>query len=181
MENSEHNEQQFTSHPSHRSSRKKLRWILVIPLLVLGVLLFGIVFFIRTHSNEPNPIPEQILKQTTYPLYYPSKAPASWHVDPASFNASDTVVIYTMQDGQAKFVISVQPLPSGFDFSAFKKKFGDTDEFNTDVGTVLIGDLGNELIASIRTNDSSWILINTKDYTAKAKLADFTRYFTKVK
>ena len=144
------------------------------------LLLAMAVTLVLLQTGGSSPFPKKIREQVTYSLYYPSKAPSGWKVEKSSIAAGDQSVTYqVIYDDSDKFVVSVQPIPANFDFAAFKKKFYTTDEFTTDIGTVLVGEVGSSLIASIRTSDGSWILINTSYYASQAKLTELARYFVK--
>jgi len=175
---------QSPTEPHQPQVGKKRLWKRRTQLIIAGLVLVSIsvVAFAVVKLNTPNPIPETIRSQVSFPLYYPTKAPANWHVDESSYSATSDVVMYTLNnDAGQKFFVSIQPPPSNFNYDGFKKQFSGNDEFNTDLGSVFIGNVATSAIASIRTNDGSWIIISAADPATKSELPTLARYFTKLR
>ncbi len=144
-------------------------------------------FLLASHFKHPGVasprqhyFPAAIRSSTKFQLYYPAQLPSGLSVVVDSIKASKQTVFYNVQDTAGhKFYVSLQAYPANFDYEAFKQKFSNTDEFNTTVGNVLYGDAGYALVASIRTNDNSWILINAPDTSTGSELQAITRSFVK--
>lgn len=169
-------DQDTLSQPS--AARAKKRWVFILLSVVLLAAAGNGAWLYSQRSSSP--IPAKVRKQVKFALYYPVNLPDGLQVDQKSFSSSNQVLTYNIQQaGKNKYFVSIQPLPSNFDFKAFKKKFATNDEFTTTIGIVFAGDLGSVFIASIRTNDNSWILINTSDVSAFAQLEAVARTFQK--
>ena len=152
------------------------RWV-VLGLLV-GVVLLAIGLGALGHRRRY--FPEGVVRQAHFALYYPANAPANFNVERSSIKGDGQAVFYVIRDDQRRpFYVSIQPMPADFDYAAFKQKFADTDESVVNIGSVLTGDAGVSLIASIRTVDNSWIIINAPDATTSAELQGLTRDFIK--
>lgn len=146
-------------------------------ILALGLSL-GIWLGLGIDQNRQ--FPSSIRRAVSFQLYYPSKAPAGWSVDRSSFSAGSGVVTFTVTNEKSqRFLVSLQQLPTEFNYPAFEKKFFDTDEYNVEAGSVFIGELGNTITASIRTPEGSWIIISDPDTNTRSQLEALTRYFTK--
>jgi hypothetical protein len=163
-----------------RGRRKLFRGLIaVIVLLLMAAASAGYWFFLRT---EPNPIPKGLRAHAAYQLYYPSDLPKGLSVDKNSFKESEEnqAIIFSVKGNDRVYYVSLQPYPDSFDFSEFKKKFNDSDEVNTPIGSLFVGELASQLIGSIRTTDETWVIVNVADSTAGSELNAFLRSFEKL-
>ncbi len=158
---------------------KSLKILTYIAASLLVVVIGGLVLLASQHKTT-GPFPASVRKQASFALYYPTELPAGWDVDQHSIGGNSQAVTYGITSNKStKFAVSIQAIPADFDFTVFKKKFFSTDEFTTKIGSALVGEVGNSLVASIRTNDNSWILINTSYQTSRAELTELVRAFVK--
>jgi hypothetical protein len=156
-------------------------------ILCLLVLAGGIGAWVLHAHHKPKPVvssnifPTSVTDVAHFPLYYPVHPPSGLAVNRASLSATSKVVTYVVNmASKTGFYVSVQPLPQNYDFDAFEKKFQTTDEFTTSIGTALVGDIGVGILGSVRTNDGSWILINSSNTNAQPMLEDLIRSLQKV-
>ena len=125
--------------------------------VVLGVVLLavgaGLVLYTRSSSN---PLPENIRKSVSFPIYYPSPAPKGYSFDPASPKASGDLLVYTFKDGSGKAPITMtfQPIP---------KDFNTTKVFNPKITPATAVPIGNQYNLSI--GQQSKYVIVTDDGT----------------
>jgi hypothetical protein len=137
---------------------KKLLFITGILLLLVAIGLGIFYEFIVSHD----PIPKSIISEVNFTLYYPTALPQSWKLDKSTIYAdpSDKVVGYVLRGPNGNLNISIQPVPSSFDFNSFyTKRLSNTVQFLTPLGQGAIGEpLGaNQLVGSLVTT-SSWVL-----------------------
>lgn len=165
-----------TAEPKTKKTHKMLFILAAIGALILIVAAIVAVLLIK--STPTGPFSRSIHKQVSFELYYPANtATKDWNIVASSISATNQAVTYEVGGGGKRFVVSVQSIPSDFDFADFKKKFFATDEFTTNIGTALVGEVGSSMVGSIRTNDGSWVLINTSYTTTQAELSEFVRAF----
>lgn len=159
----------------NRFQKSGLAFVL-IGLLIGG----GFVYYRAVYGGY---FPHKLSSQASMSLYYPIKPPSGMSVDQASFSApSKNVITYIVSDSQSnKFYVAMQLLPDTFNFAKFKSKFEKTEEFTANAGSVLIGDLGNQLVASIQTPKNSWIIVNTTAFSQQAELEALCRAFVQTK
>lgn len=165
---------------------ERWRWWLAGAGLVVVIVAAGLVYYYHPSSHRPSSsgyFPDPIRSQVKTALYYPTHPPSGMQVDRTSFHVpTKNVVTYTVSDSQDnKFYVSIEPIPDNFDFIAFKKKFQTTDDLNLPTGNGFIGDLGAQLVASIQTQQNSWIIINTKAVTQAAELQSLARSLVETK
>lgn len=161
-------------------TKSKPIWYILLGSLGVLVVAAGLVVFLLTKGNHASPFPKEVREKVDFPLYYPSQAPPGWEVTPSSISATPDVVTYeVLKAPKARFLVSIQPYPNDFDYLGFKKKFVETDEFTSTVGTVFMGEVGNSLVVSIRTIEGAWILINTSDAATRPLATELSRYFVK--
>jgi len=156
----------------HRSKMKKLSIGLIILLLLIAASAGAWYQLVYKGS-----IPYSYRKKVDNALYYPRNLPDNLKVDRSSFDTpAQDVLTYVVRDSQGnKFYVSQQKLPANFDMASFKKKFEKTDDISTSYGSGFIGDLGNQLVGSVVTNQNSWIIVNTNDVDQQTELEELLR------
>ncbi|HEX3082149.1 MAG TPA: hypothetical protein VHQ86_02760 [Candidatus Saccharimonadia bacterium] len=135
-------------------------------------LALGGIYYVRMYTTAVG-IPEDLISRTHFPLYYPKHPPAGFHIDSGSFNSSTNVVTYAYRyNGNHPLLISIQPLTSGIDTSAFRP----TDKFSTYIGEAYLVDLDDRSTAGIVT-DKVFVLINAPDKLDMDTLHQFVDSF----
>ncbi len=123
---------------------------ILLPILLIGSLLA--LFILRPHS----PFPPQVQRDTSFPLYYPSKFPAGFKLDRGSISASGGIVIFAISDGRGRQIaVTEQARPQNFDFSSLRG-----EAFITRVGKATLAVQEERTSASLLA-DQTWILIRT--------------------
>lgn len=123
-------------------------------LIAAGVAIFEIFFVTR------DPIPKNIRSQANFTLFYPGSLPSGWNIDNSSYYAdtSAQVVGYRLKGPNGYLGVTIQPVPSSFNFNDFyTKRLANTSQFLTTLGQGAIGKSGNTYIGSLDT-PSSWVL-----------------------
>ena len=164
-------------------TKRKNRWkvlALLVVLIILGA--GGGLLFKRWHtkSNTSHHFPNNIVQgQSAMQLYYPVGLPTGYIVN-NDFKSSPNLVTYSVRDKASnKFVLSIQPLPSTFNYDLFKQKLLNPDEFNTSTGSALVGSAGPSLIAIVRTNENVLVIINALNTGTKSQLEVVVRSLQK--
>ena len=170
-----------------KKSRTK-RWLMLAGLIVLLTLAAGgwFLWTKRQTKQAAQPVanqsyfPSGIGSQMTIPVYYPVNLPAGFSV--ASFAVIKQNVLFYSVTNKAgdKFNVTIQPLPSTFDFVGFQKKFFQPDQYQTPIGSNLVGVAGTTLIGSIQTTKNVWILLNSNSVDQLKDMETITRAFRQV-
>jgi len=147
--------------PAVRPSRARRRLLIALTAVIaLAIAAIG-AFMIYRRGQQPDPLPQSVTRQVTFPLYYPTRLPAGFRLEPESASATNQVVTFAISAPEGKqVVISQQPTPSDFDFENFylNSLFG-AKEVITPLGKAVIGQINDDTFASIVT-DETWIIIN---------------------
>jgi hypothetical protein len=139
--------------------RKKLsKKVLLIAIIFLIIAAGGISSFYIFESHDP--IPQSVRTQVNFALFYPGALPQNWKIDKSSFLADPNakVVSYLLKAPTGNLNITIQPVPTNFDFTSFyTKRLSNTIQFLTPLGQGAIGTTDNQLVGSLVTT-SSWVL-----------------------
>jgi len=115
-----------------------------------------------------------ISKATPFPIFYPDskKLPKGYIFDVSSLSASDQVVVYSVTYGQnKKIAFTIQKKPSETDLKTFyANQLPLRHEIQLSIGTVAIGALNNQTLASLPTHKDSWLIITAPKDIAHEKL-----------
>lgn len=118
--------------------------------------------------------------QVDIPVYYPVNLPAGFKVSGFKVIKQNVLYYVVTNKNNDSFYITIQPLPASFDFVSFAKKFPQPDQYNTPIGTDLVGVAGNQLLGSIQTNKNTWIILNSTAINSIKDMETITRSFQPV-
>jgi hypothetical protein len=164
-------------------SRLNFRKAALPALIIIGVLGLAAgsyAYFKPKHAQpgKPGVLAASNGRQVSIPVYYPRNLPGgyTYNNDPKVLKAN---VLYFSVSGPGKqmFYVTQQPIPATFDFTAFNKKFLNPDNFSTGSGTVTAGQVGANMLASIRTDKNTWIIVNSSGTTPLTELEAVARSF----
>lgn len=141
--------------------RRAFYSLLTIVLVVMSG--FFVAYLVRYHDlhSVPDPIPISVRDKVKFPLYFPnpSRLPASYKLNTASFTDSAQAVVYSLTYRNQTMVFSVQNNPG---VSAINNFYSSSlalhTTMSTPVGNATIGAIGSQSIVSLPTS-RSWILI----------------------
>jgi hypothetical protein len=138
-------------------------------LLVAGI--GGAWLTLGRSSAAVGSIPSEILAAADFPLYYPETLPKGYAADPSSFSIGKDVVTYAFTYGdEDKLAVSLQPIPSAFDFDTFyQKTMGGAVTLKTETGMARIGPMNGIQTISL-VADKTWILITAPNGAANKDL-----------
>lgn len=142
--------------------RRRRKKILLIGILLLIIICGGAAVYWYKLRPPSSPIPADIRQSAGFPLLYPARLPAGYHINPASFaNSKGAVIFEADNQSGGKIVFSEQKRPATFDFPSFYKQgLGGASPFTTAVGEAAIGKANGQTIGSIAT-DQSWMLVTS--------------------
>ncbi|HXY17807.1 MAG TPA: hypothetical protein VEH48_00060 [Candidatus Nitrosopolaris sp.] len=103
------------------------------------------------------------------PAYYPVNLPAGFSVGGYKVINQKMLNYVVANKDKDQFYVSVQPLPSTAELTAFSKKVSNQTLADTPAGSGLVGTSGDTLVGSVQTTKNVWILISS---TAISKAAD---------
>lgn len=105
-----------TKQPAEVPKRsRRLLWLLVGAIVVVGAIGAGIYYYIATSPA----ISRSVVNEAEFSVYAPNHAPSGFHVDDDRTNLSDTMLSYVFvgQSDEREITVTVQPTPAGFDMS----------------------------------------------------------------
>lgn len=169
--------------PASRQRRRfSLRFFIIglFILILLAATATGAYLYHRKVATK-HYFPAYITKRD-YALaaYYPVNLPAGYSV--AGFKIIQHNILYYSVTNRAgdKFHLTLQSLPTSFDFAAFQKKFENPDQYQTPIGSNLVGIAGSSLIGSIQTSQNVWILLNSTAVGSINSMETITRSLRQV-
>lgn len=156
----------LTRQLSPLKKRKPLFWV-PISLVVICLLGFGTYLVLGDNKKialqDSSPVPATVRKSVSFPVYYPSpaKMPAGYTLDLHSFSATSQTVVYSVTyETNKKIAFTVQRKPSDDELKLFHtNQMPLRNEVKVAVGTATTGSLNNQTLASLPTNDQTWLLI----------------------
>lgn len=179
--------------PAHRKrrrkrhlNRKKLLIIIIVIVAIaaiVGGVLFGLSFKEKrdqTQKNKHSVSAKTTFPGISFPIYYPSNLAPGFAFNDDAKVLKDNVLFYSVTDPEGKkFFVTLQPIPPAFNYATFNDKFLKPHQYTTNIGSVVAGQVGANLIASIQTSDNVWIIINADGKNSQASLETITRSFEK--
>lgn len=147
-------------------------------LAVVGLVIVMAVALLFTHrapakSNGPLP-PNITASQVTIPVYSPKSLPAGFKVSGYKVVKQDVLNYVVTNSNNDSFYVNIQPIPAGYDFVAFDKRFSAPATYSVSIGTAMAGLMNKQLICSIQTA-KSWVLINTTAIKDSADMATIAK------
>ncbi|HSW75105.1 MAG TPA: hypothetical protein VLG16_04535 [Candidatus Saccharimonadales bacterium] len=126
----------------------------------------GVSWFLYNRaSTTVNPFNAQLLASIDFPLYYPTRLPAGYHLDTKTVGKpQDGVVVLTINGPKNQNIYMSQEIrPGTFDFGGYYNNFSDKKLIVTEAGTIAVGhiDNGYTSIGSLATS-RTWVIVNTK-------------------
>jgi hypothetical protein len=159
---------------TRKDSGGRRNLLLAIAGLII-IVAVAIIFVHRAPAKPTGPFPASITSaQITIPVYYPKNLPAGFEVSGSKVVKQDNLRYVVTSPNKDNFYVNIQPIPSGYDFSAFDERFTDPTTYQTTIGTATTGLMNNELICSIHTA-KSWILINSTATKATADMSTIAK------
>lgn len=122
-----------SDHPTKLKSIHKVNLLQKKWRILIGVLFIVTVGVVGVYSNNASRshIPENLVRQISFPIYFPLDVPKGLKLDDESFNVSSQLFIYKfMYESNKPLVITIQPKPVKFDESIIK---------NADIKSLHIG------------------------------------------
>lgn len=167
---------------------RKLHFKFGQKFIILGAALLAVVLIVLvllTKRSESKKTDNQVAGSstssasaptTTIAVYYPKNLPKGFSYD-NNLQTLKTDVYYFSVTGPKKevYYITQQPLAPSFDFASFNKKMSSPDTFTTDAGTATAGSIGTNMLASLRTNKNTWVIINTAPTVKLTELESVAR------
>src|SRR5256885_1466002 len=87
------------------------KWLGLAGVVSASILFAVAIWFIAIHDTKP--IPRQYRKNLHFTLYYPTRLPEGYSVDPTSFQRQGNVLIFSIKAPHGKNVaVSEQAVPS---------------------------------------------------------------------
>lgn len=152
-------------------------WIVLdITFVVLILLTVGFfVFHAEKASIETPKIPDAVSGQLLFTPYVPSKLPSGFSIDPGSYKLQETALLFTAsnKDG-GRLVFSEQSVPKDLSMDQFYGSMIATPQRVDDAPQrTIFGKLqnGTGTMASIITQDNTWILVTMPKDAAKETAA----------
>lgn len=139
-------------------------------MLVLAIA--GIVI-IQVTKAPKSPFTTDIRSSVSFPLYYPTKYPSGYHLDPASISSNGQAVLYQVKGDSTDALtifVSIQAKPTGMNFDDFyNKHLTEPTSHITSNGPVVVGTDSRGTFGGLLTKND-WVLVTMADETASSKV-----------
>jgi hypothetical protein len=155
--------------------------------MVVVVLLLGLIIFIQHRITAGSPVPTEIKKTVSFPIYYPeqSKLPPGYSLDNTSFRfAQPGVVVYAIQKGSQQLVFSEEETPGGNVVDKFTSSYIPLhNTITTDLGKAAVGAAGQganlQTIVSLPITKGPWLIITAPADTKQSDVQQILQALTK--
>lgn len=140
--------------------------------LTTAILVFIVLSLLVVASRKPriaiSPVPNNISRAVSFPIYYPDqkKLPRGYTLSSNSFSKPvPNGVTYSVLYGHGqKIVFSLQPKPSNNELQGFSSNYIPLhNSYSTPIGQALLGayntKVGTETLVSLPTNSNTWIIL----------------------
>lgn len=140
-------------------NRKKL----IIVMGIMGLIIVSSLSFYFLRSK--NPIPENIRKQVTFPVYYPNKLPAGYSLDKNLIRVENGIMFFSLDSKKnQKIIISEQTAPSNPpDFDTIQKAYSSFKKIDVIGGKAIFIISGETPTAILLTNTTLINISASKD------------------
>jgi hypothetical protein len=148
------------------SSLPRLTWrTLAVGGVLSGILVSTGIWLGVAQPWQPsnsNPFTTSLIAAMKFPIYYPTKLPAGYHIDRKSIQSpADNVVVMTVLGPKGeKLYISQEARPAKFDLGGFYNSLTELKQVSAPDGGIAVGYNGRTIVGS-RANNTTWILSNT--------------------
>ena len=172
-----------------KRSKRPVALIITVIVVIAVLLAAGLIgwFVVRPRyeqkkENQATASAAATIPGITIPIYYPSNLPPGYNFNNDTKVIKNDVYYYSINDPQGStYHVTVQPIPAAFNFTAFTSKFLNPNQYTTNVGSVVAGQVGARFYASIQTTSNTWILIWTEAKNSLPQLEAITRSFQQAK
>lgn len=166
-------------HKTKRRHRSLRIMVLVIVLLIVTVAVgvFGYIKLSKDSTQSQHYFPSSVTQgHVKMQLYYPTKLPSGYRVNDDFKTPQANVVTYSILDPKNnRYVLAIQPLPDGLNIDDQKTKMLNADSINTSYGSAIVGTTVDGLLAFIRTDDGSLIIIHALNKDTQTQLETIVR------
>jgi hypothetical protein len=153
----------------HISTRlKKIGLLAATIILIAGLLFLGWRVYQQLKVKSMDPFTAHTHSLVSFPLYYPTKLPSSYHIEKTSVSNPDTgVIVFTITDTDSEHFIYVseEAKPKSFNFQGYYLAFSERKSVNTPFGTATMGivsiNRGGRVEVGSLTSNKTWLIINT--------------------
>jgi hypothetical protein len=91
-------------------------------IIFAALLLIAAAFFLIFNGKNNNPLPESIIKQSNFAVYYPTSLPKGYVLDKNSAAYDNQILFFSISNGDRKISISEQAPPKNPpDFDVIQK------------------------------------------------------------
>jgi hypothetical protein len=163
-----------------RNSRKRLILGLLILVIVAGAASGAYLY--KHNSSKKHYFPPTITKKDmNIAVYYPVTLPPGFQIDNDFKVLQSNILYYSVTPPSGKKIsLTTQAIPNNFDFNKFKSKFVKPDEYATAIGDSLVGQVGGTVLGSIRTDQNSWVILNSASLDSMNEMETITRSLRQV-
>jgi hypothetical protein len=146
--------------------------------LALGLVGWAIVS--QPWAQKPNPFTPAVVASLKFPVYYPTKLPADYHIDRNSVNEpqGNVVVLTMLGPGGAKLYMSEEVRPDRYNVGGYFQSLDNLKELPVQGGTIAIGQGTNSETVASRLYNNTWILANTHAAIPKDQLIKMLQSMT---
>ena len=169
-----------TEHKPSKTRRKKLVLAITTGVIILAV---GFALWIFT-IRDTGPIPRKYTKGLDLTLYYPTRLPSGYAVDPRSFERKENSIIFSISAPKRRNIaVSLQATPTDMPIQSAPRgtPVGIPGErnFSTGIGQAHLSLWGDKYVSDIVTTRGTWIILNVSGFTTE-EATKITQSFTEL-
>lgn len=147
----------------HKAKPKRRRGLLILVLTTAVVLILGVFLYWFFMVRDTGPIPRKYTKDLNITLYYPTRLPKGYSVDPDSFERKEGSVIFSIVSANRTIGVSLQATPPNVPVRGASKapiSIPGERDFSTGIGQAHLGLWGKKYVSDIITPKGTWVILN---------------------
>ncbi len=169
--------------PVPHTPHKSRKWLVITVITAVILIAAGITgFILYKHRNPYAPLPKNTANLVSFPVYFPVKLPARYHINPKNVSVNSQLISYEItKSGDSSFSLTVneQALPNNFDFSQLGSKDNNGTPLQTNLGTGYIYTFHDRKNATIVTT-TTWLILSGTTQVSNTDIQTITDTLTAV-
>ncbi len=153
--------------PHQKGPKRKLFRKVIIVLVILGIL-GGAAAWAYPKYMDKNPFPANIQSSAQVQLFYPSKMPAGFKIEPSSMHFTNGAFIYDAKNADKRLVFTLQKTPPTYNYSSFYgQDLKNLKELTSPYGKAVVGKYQDRYLGSL-VSGNTWLLLSTNNTSVSA-------------
>jgi hypothetical protein len=152
--------------PSAKSKKRHFKNFLQLKYVALlcVLLVAALILFLLVINRSSGPIPQNIKKSVSFPVYYPSSLPRGYALEKSSVQYENQILFFSLNHGSRKISVSEQVAPKNPpDFDLIQKGNTSFKKLDTTGGEAIYGVSQSIPAAILLTNTTLINIRGSKD------------------